>query len=951
MRVRVFCLSILASLVFGLPAEAERIRFEIDGLDSRARIVRDADGVVHIFARTERDMVFLQGWVHARDRLFQMDTLRRTASGTLAELLGQPALTSDVQLRTFGLRRAAERALDVLSPESLAAIDAYTAGVNEYALANPLPPEYLALELTSFEPWTAIDTLAVAKLFSFSLSFDLQDDINRTLALQTYQQVGQVAGFDGAALFFQDVNRSAPFDPAATIPDASVPAFTAASRASAGSGAGSAPSALVDEDVAGMARDYLEHLESLPHVDRVVRESDDADGSNQWAVSGALTQSGRPLLANDPHLTLDTPSIFYPIHLRAPRAGFDVIGVSFPGAPYVILGNNRRLAWGATVHRMDATDVFQETIVPDPTSPAGLGIVYDGVVEPIIPLPQVYRVNVMNGTPDTVVPVPPGGPVPPAVLIVPRRNNGPIFSGDPATGSALSVMYSGFSGTREIDAFRGYNLARDLDDFVEAVQSFDVGSQNWAVADIRGNIGYFTSAEMPIRADLQAGTVAGLPPFFIRDGSTSMTDWLPVANPQPAQSLPFEILPFDEMPQIVNPPAGFFVNANNDPAGLTLDNDPLNQLRPGGGIFYLEPQYNLGLRAGRITRLLQERLALGPLTAEDMREIQADVQQADALVLLPFLLDAFDAAEDPAADPALAAFASDGRIVEAVNRLADWDGGTPTGLEEGWDTADVDGLRTPPDAAEIDASVANTIYALWRGRVIANTIDATLDPLGLPRPGRERTLIAVRHLLDSYPVAQGVGASGLDFFQVPGVSDADTERDILLLQSLAEALEALAGDDFANAFGNSTDQDDYRWGRLHRIVLDSPLGGPFSQPSPPGNPPGFATDGGYQTVDPADHALRADDDGSFMYGAGASRRYVADFAGRRISARSSLPGGPSGDIFSPYFDTLLDRWLTNDTYPLRQRPSDIFRGAVEFLTVRPPRRDDDDDDGDNDDDD
>lgn len=949
MRIRLFVLSILAGLVFGMPAAADDIRFEIDRLDSRARIIRDADGVVHIFARTEHDLIFLQGWVHARDRLFQMDTLRRTASGTLAELLGDGALASDVQLRTFGLRRAAERALGVLSPQSLAAIDAYAAGVNEYALANPLPPEYLALELTTFEPWTVIDTLAVAKLFAFSLSFDLQDDIDRTVALQTYVAVGDALGFDGTALFFEDVNRSAPFDPASTIPDASV-----ASGASASARSGGSRAAAVDEGMAGMARDYLDHLRSLPHVDRVVRGDDDDGGSNEWAISGALTESGRPLLANDPHLTLDTPAIFYPIHLRAPRAGFDVIGSSFPGAPYVILGNNRRLAWGATVNRMDATDVFQETIAPDPTSSARIGIVYDDAVEPIVPLPQVFRVNLLDGVPDTIVPVPPGGPVPEAVLIVPRRNEGPIFSLDLAAGTALSVMYTGFSGTREIDAFRGFNLARDLDDFVDAVQSFDVGSQNWAVADVRGNIAHFTSAEMPVRADLQAGLVAGLPPFFIRNGSTSSTDWLPVSNPQPAQSVPFEILPFNEMPQIVNPPAGFFVNANNDPAGLTLDNDPLNQLRPGGGIFYLESQYNLGLRAGRITRLLRDKLALGPLTADDMREIQADVQQADAVVLVPFLLDAFDAAEDPAADPALAAFAADPRIVEAIDRLADWNGATPTGLEEGWDAADVDGVRSPPGQAEIDASVASTIYAIWRGRVIANTIDATLDPLGLPRPGRERTLIALRHFLDTYPISQGVGASGLDFFQVPGVADAEAERDILLLRSLSEALDLLASDAFADAFGNSTDQDDYRWGRLHRIVLDSPLGGPFSQPPQPSDPVGFATDGGYQTVDPADHALRADDDGGFMYGAGASRRYVADFGSRRrIEARSSLPGGPSGDIFSPFFDTLLDRWLTNDTYPLRQRRADIFDGAVEVLTVRPRRDDeddeDDDDDGDDDD--
>ncbi len=143
MRVRVFVLTFLASLVFGLTAEA-RNAVEIDGLDGRATIVRDADGIVHIVARTERDLFFLQGWVHARDRLFQMDTTRQTASGTLAELLGQGALATDVQPRTFGLRRAAERGFDVLSPEAQADIEAYAAGVNAYALNNPLPPEYLA---------------------------------------------------------------------------------------------------------------------------------------------------------------------------------------------------------------------------------------------------------------------------------------------------------------------------------------------------------------------------------------------------------------------------------------------------------------------------------------------------------------------------------------------------------------------------------------------------------------------------------------------------------------------------------------------------------------------------------------------------------------------------------------------------------------------------------------
>src|SRR5262249_3390124 len=152
-----------------------------------------------------------QGWVHAEDRLFQMDVLRRTASGTLAEILGPDALASDIQLRTIGLRRAAERSLPLLSPPVVAAFQAYSDGVNAFISAHPLPLEYTtALELSAVEPWTPLDSMVVSKLLAFELSFDL--DIAPTVALAGYQQAGQFAGFDGAALYFQDLFRSQPFD-------------------------------------------------------------------------------------------------------------------------------------------------------------------------------------------------------------------------------------------------------------------------------------------------------------------------------------------------------------------------------------------------------------------------------------------------------------------------------------------------------------------------------------------------------------------------------------------------------------------------------------------------------------------------------------------------------------------------------------------------------------------
>jgi penicillin amidase len=190
-------------------AKAASEKVVIPNLDNRVALLRDEEGIPHIFAQNPQDLFLAQGWVHARDRLFQMDVLRRQASGTLAELVGPEALESDIQLRTIGLRRAAERSREILTPQTQDALTAYAEGVNAYiASAVSLPIEYGALELSEVEPWTPVDSLTVAKLLSFSLSFDL--DIAPTLALQAYQAA--LPGLQGLALYFEDTHRSAPFD-------------------------------------------------------------------------------------------------------------------------------------------------------------------------------------------------------------------------------------------------------------------------------------------------------------------------------------------------------------------------------------------------------------------------------------------------------------------------------------------------------------------------------------------------------------------------------------------------------------------------------------------------------------------------------------------------------------------------------------------------------------------
>lgn len=912
----------------------------LPGLGAPGRVLRDIHGIPHIVAQSEHDLAYLQGWVHAQDRLFQMDLTRRQASGTLAELLGPAALASDVESRTIGLRRAAEASVAEVSVDTRAVLDAYAAGVNAWVASHPLPPEYGALEVTRFTPWTSVDSVVIAKAIAFSLSFDL--DIETTQALLAYRAAGQAAGFDGTALFFEDLFRSAPLDPASTVPDATSTEGLAAAAKAAQRLAGYARAAgAIRPETAALAAAYRERVKDLPLFRQAVTPRGLRGGSNEWAVAPRLTSNGRPLMANDPHLALDVPATFYEVHLNAPPDRINVIGSGFAGVPFVILGQNQWLTWGATTNPLDVTDTFQERIVPDPTSPSGLATVHRGANEPIIPLPQVFRFNQPgNGTPDDLQTAPAGGTVggaaiPPAVLVVPRRSFGPIVALDTAAGTALSVQYTGFSATREIEAFRIWNRAKNLDEFRAGLEFFDVGSQNWAVADIHGNIAYFTSAEMPLREDLQAGRVQGLPPFFIRDGGGG-NEWVPIATVPPGQAVPYAILPFAEMPQVVNPPAGFFVNANNDPAGTTLDNDPLNQLRPGGGIYYLNPAYDPGTRAGRITQLLEAKIAAGPVTAEDMAEIQADVVLLDAQRLVPHILAAFANANAAGAPAQLAVFGADPRIEEAVGRLAAWDFSTPTGIPEGWDASDRADRLFPPSEAEVRASVAATIYSVWRGQIIQATVDAAVAPFGLPTPGSGQAVTALVNLFESFPQRRGVGASGIDFFAGGGAGGPAVRRDTIILACLADALALLAGDPFRPAFGGSTDQDDYRWGRLHRLVLDHPLGGPFSIPPaggafPPPLPDlaGIPVDGGFGVVDASSHSARADSAEEFRFGSGPVRRYVGEPGYERLSieGRSSLPGGESGVLGSPWYVNLLPEWLANETHPLRHRAGDLA-GAV-----------------------
>ena len=265
-----------------------------------------------------------------------------------------------------------------------------------------------------------------------------------------------------------------------------------------------------------MGRSYLDRVRDMKFFKQRL-DRGNRPGSNQWAVSGRHTANGLPLVANDPHLALDAPSTFYPIHLSA--GAVDVMGSGFAGVPFVIVGQTRNFAWGATVSHLDVTDIYQEQVVQDPTSPSGLATVYMGVNEPIIPIPEVYRANRPgDGVPDNLVVVPPGGGIPPVTLIVPRRNNGPIVQLDLATGSRSACSTPAFPA-RARSMRSGPGTMRATSRISGAACNGSTPARRTSPTPMsRATSPISPPAEVPVREDLQAGTVAGAPPWFIRNG-------------------------------------------------------------------------------------------------------------------------------------------------------------------------------------------------------------------------------------------------------------------------------------------------------------------------------------------------------------------------------------------------------------------------------------------------
>ncbi len=573
----------------------------LSGLSGPVEIIRDRFGVPHIYADTPEDLFFAQGFVHAQDRFFQMEFWRRIGQGRLAELFGPSALAQDRFIRTLGWHRVVDQEVAQLDPETRRALEHYAAGVNAYALNNAdrLGLEFRVLGLIGRrwqpEPWTPANSLTWGKAMAYNLGGNMDEELIRMALTQ-----------HGGQALTDALSPPYPADAPFIVQSsgAMIPPAPNAQAGAAQTGVASSQAATSEQGALELLRFSRQVAEAI-----TLRRHSDI-GSNNWVVSGARSTTGKPLLANDPHLGIQMPSIWYQIGLHcrqvSERCPYDVVGASFAGTPGVILGHNGRIAWGVTNVGPDVQDVFIER--PNPANPDEFEV--QGQYEPA----QVIEERIIVA-----------GQSEPVTLRVRVTRHGPILNDvmpSLATEPPMALRWTALQPGTLLRSVLGINRATNWQEFRAALRFWDAPSQNFVYADIDGNIGYQMPGRIPIRAK----------------GDGRM--------PTPGWSGEYEWIgevPFDELPSVFNPPEGVIVTANN----AVID--------PRRYPYFLGSDWDYGFRARRILQLLNEKPAL---SVEDMQRIQNDARSLFADDILPLL-------SDIAPD--------DAQSADLLRRMREWD--------------------------------------------------------------------------------------------------------------------------------------------------------------------------------------------------------------------------------------------------------------------------------------
>jgi penicillin amidase len=524
---------------------------QVPGLAARVELLRDARGVPHLRAPSLQDLLFAQGYVTAQDRLWQMDLSRRLAEGELSEIFGERTLRFDIENRTLGFPQACERAAAQLDSDSRQMLAAYARGVNAFISTHldRLPIEFLLLRYQP-RPWREIDSFAVALNMAKNLNTTWPDELMR-------ERIHAKLGGELYSDLFPD--HSALDEPVAELPAAPAPGAR--------------------RTQAGLTPDFAERDSVLAAVLSLSESSLAGLGSNNWVLNGSHTQSGKPLLANDPHLGHGVPSVWYMIHLKAP--GLNVSGVSLPGLPLVIVGHNQRIAWGVTNTGPDVQDLYVESFnFRDPNKYLHNGEWVEAEVRE-----EVIKVREKR---DYRFPVK-------------VTRHGPVISheGD----RDLALRWTALEPRAFCFPFLKVNQAGNWEEFTAALRDYSGPMQNFVYADVDGNIGYYAAGWVPIRKR-GLGTVPS-------PGSTDDYDWT-------------GYVPFEALPHAYNPPSGIIATANG-------------RIVPEGYPYFITAKWDSPYRTARIYQLLRGGTSF---RVSDMLRIQADIHTLEDERLAKRLLSA-----------------------------------------------------------------------------------------------------------------------------------------------------------------------------------------------------------------------------------------------------------------------------------------------------------------------
>ncbi|TJZ41428.1 penicillin acylase family protein [Streptomyces piniterrae] len=851
---------------------------KLPGLTNPVDVSRDANGIPQIYADTDEDLFRAQGFVQAQDRFWEMDVRRHMTAGRLSEMFGKSQVKTDSFLRTLGWHHVAQKEYDTkLSPSTKKYLQAYSDGVNAYLKDHEgaaLSLEYAALDFENDykpEKWTPVDSVAWLKAMAWDLRGNMQEEIDRSLMTSRFtpEQI--------AELYPQyPYKRNKPIVQAGAVDPASKqfrPKGGAAAHAQSGIGGAAT----------GLQTQLSSLSKTMEEVPALLGPNGNGIGSNSWVVSGAHTTTGKPLLANDPHLAPQMPSLWYQmgLHCRTtgPKCNYDVAGFTFSGMPGVVIGHNQDISWGMTNLGADVSDLYLEKINAD-------GYLYDGKQRAFTTRKETIKVA--------------GGPS--RDITVRATNNGPVVSDrdgelskvgkdapvgnaapDRGDGYAVSLRWTALDPGNSMDAVFELGRAKDWNGFRKAAEHFEVPSQNLIYADTKGNIGYQAPGRIPVRAKGVDGT-------FPAPGWDRKFQWTGYI---PQKALPYEY----------NPQRGFIVTANQ----AVVDEAKYPYL--------ITKDWGYGSRSQRINDLIESKIKDGgKVSTDDMQTFQKDNSSEIARLLTPYLtkIDIKD------------------KYVRDAQQLL-----------EGWD------FTQEPDsaaAAYFNAVWRNTLKLAFGNKMPkelrvegqclnvrpANETGPADDLQKLVREcgeragdsaqpdGGDRWYEVVRTILDDPDNAWWKTESR------PGQL-GDKNRDELLAHAMQDARYELT-----SKLGKNIDT--WSWGRLHQLFLNNqtlgtdgpgPLQGLFNRGP-------WNLGGGEAAVD----ATGWNAAGGYKVTWVPSMRMVVNLADLDKSRWINLTGASGHAYHAHYFDQ-TDKWAKGELLPWAFSESAVKKRAKDTLTLSP----------------